>query len=242
MPNVYKRKTFKKKRPLRKNTRKPRPLTRRKRMPGPFRNFVSNDPFKPTMSVKLTYAVNKTLASGLGGTCGVEKVYRLNSLFDPDLTDGGHQPYGYDQLTPLYRHYKVNGARVEVVFTDPSEDGMACVVQIRSPTNLYDLPLTSIGQCKEQPMTVIRGINNSGKQKLKISQYIPLSTVSGLTPLQFKADIDLFSALTTANPAMSPVVAIACASERANQGASIIGRITIVYYATLYDRVVQLQS
>lgn len=35
------------------------------------------------------------------------QVWRANSLFDPDLTSGGHQPLYYDQLTAVYNEYLV---------------------------------------------------------------------------------------------------------------------------------------
>jgi hypothetical protein len=45
-------------------------------------------------------------------------VFRLNSLYDPNLTSTGHQPIGFDQIMPLYDHYCVIGARVRVTATN----------------------------------------------------------------------------------------------------------------------------
>lgn len=44
-------------------------------------------------------------------------VYKANSAFDPDSTGTGHQPYGYDQLTPLFREYSVLSSKIVVRFT-----------------------------------------------------------------------------------------------------------------------------
>jgi len=43
-------------------------------------------------------------------------VYCLNSLFDPDVTGGGHQPRGFDQWSALFGQYMVHGCKYEVRF------------------------------------------------------------------------------------------------------------------------------
>lgn len=65
-----------------------------------------------------------------------EHVFRLNSLYDPDLSGGGHQPLGFDQLSPLYTFYTVIGCRARVTMTNTDPD---------HPYNLYVFPSTSSG-------------------------------------------------------------------------------------------------
>lgn len=211
-------------------------------MSGPFRNFVSADPFRPSMSVKLRYTDTTTLLSGLNGHIGDVQTFRLNSLYDPDLSGVGTQPYGYDQLATLYRKYKVHGASIEVVFTDPDQDGMLMAIQLRNPSNVYSMAGKNVNDLREQPMTVVRTINNSGKQRVAVKQYVPISTVSGLTKLQFQADNDLFVASTTANPTAQPLFTIGVGSSRLAQNATMICRTTITYYATMYERIVHVAS
>lgn len=240
MPFRKPRKTVTKKRAP---VRRPRRRVKRKTMSGPFRNYVSADPFKPTMSVKLKYTETKTMFSGAAGLTGSLRTFRLNSLYDPNYAVGGDQPYGYDQLATLYKKYKVNGALLEVVFTDPDQDGMFVAVQLQTPS-ASDTALTnkSSAVLREQPMTVVRTIQNSGKQRAVIKQYIPLSTVSGITKLQFMADADLFSAVTTTNPVTVPRAQIAVGSNREVTNATVVCRVSITYYATLYDRITLAQS
>lgn len=59
---------------------------------------------------KLTYVNNTEIQSNLG-VIGVLK-YRANSLFDPDYTGVGHQPYGFDQWATLFNHYVVLGSKI----------------------------------------------------------------------------------------------------------------------------------
>lgn len=39
-------------------------------------------------------------------------IFRANSLFDPDQSGLGHQPYGFDQLMQWYDHYTVIGSKM----------------------------------------------------------------------------------------------------------------------------------
>lgn len=46
-----------------------------------------------------------------------EKVYNMNSLYDPDTAIGGGQPYWFDQLTAMYNRYSVTGSKLIATFT-----------------------------------------------------------------------------------------------------------------------------
>lgn len=59
-----------------------------------------------------------------------EHIMRLNSLYDPDYTYTGHQPLGYDQLSPLYTKYTVIGCRARVTLTNEGH----------APANFYLFP------------------------------------------------------------------------------------------------------
>lgn len=53
--------------------------------------------------------------------------FRANSLFDPDLTGTGHQPYGFDQWKTYYATYMVTSSRITVeciVITSPTLAGV----------------------------------------------------------------------------------------------------------------------
>lgn len=50
----------------------------------------------------------------------VGHVYRLNGLYDPDVTGAGNQPRGFDQYMTMYNKYVVLGALVNVKFLNES--------------------------------------------------------------------------------------------------------------------------
>ena len=41
----------------------------------------------------------------------------MNSLFDPDFTGTGHQPYYFDQFATIYQRYTVIGSKLTATFT-----------------------------------------------------------------------------------------------------------------------------
>lgn len=65
------------------------------------------------MVVKLPYyfLANATLAYN---TLGTTNQFKVNSIYDFDLTGGGHQPLGRDTWTNIYDYYKVLETRLHV--------------------------------------------------------------------------------------------------------------------------------
>ncbi len=235
----------------RKDKPRKRPVTKRRvskrsngssLLGGLFHNYVTGDPFKPIMYTRLRYTDNYTFTTGTAGVYGSEQIMRLNSIFDPDFTSGGHQPYGRDSLAILYNRYKVHACLMELVWTDPSEDGMVVAAQLQGPGGVYSLTGKTVNEIKEQPMSATRVVNNTGKQVVIMKQYIPIHKVIGITDLQFKADLTQYSATMPATPSLNVFARMSAASLRGNASATIICRATFTYYCQCYDRIVLSQS
>jgi len=64
-----------------------------------------------TFKTKLLYVQEFTLDPG---TYSTSQSFRANDLYDPDYTGLGHQPRGFDQLTPFYQRFYVVGSRIRV--------------------------------------------------------------------------------------------------------------------------------
>jgi hypothetical protein len=49
-------------------------------------------------------------------TVGIPNDYKfnLNSVYDPDLTSAGHQPYGFDQMAAFYTRYVVRAVQFQL--------------------------------------------------------------------------------------------------------------------------------
>ncbi len=65
--------------------------------------------------VKHAYSQIITVTSTTG-TFG-EHRFACNDMFDPDISTGGHQPMGFDQMALQYEHYVVLGSKISVSWT-----------------------------------------------------------------------------------------------------------------------------
>lgn len=211
-------------------------------MSGPFRKFLSSDPIKPRMSCKLSYSDSITLTTGTAGIYGSEQVYRLNSLFDPDLTSAGHQPLFFDQLSAMYNQYMVRGCKLELTFTDPSADGLEVAACIQNSRESYAIASKSPGTLGEQCMTVVKPLNNTGNQVTKIESYVDLRRVEGVTKTQFEGNLSQYSAVTAASPTLTPYLRFAVASLRATGGVTCVCNVRLTYYCQFWDRLIPSQS
>jgi len=73
------------------------------------------DPFPAVEKYQLRYSQTVTINPGVAAAASY--LFRANSIFDPDQSVGGHQPYGHDQLQEIYNHYCVDSATIVVTPT-----------------------------------------------------------------------------------------------------------------------------
>lgn len=85
-------------------TRPPRPRIRSQV------NLGMSIPDKMTITHKYRELVQLSTAAGGMGRYS----FSCNGMFDPNLTGTGHQPMYFDQLSALYNHYTVIGAKIKV--------------------------------------------------------------------------------------------------------------------------------
>lgn len=68
--------------------------------------------FGTSKTVRMRYRDIITLDAGLAIPALYD--FRANSVFDPDVALGGHQPMGFDQWATHYQHYTVIGSKIKV--------------------------------------------------------------------------------------------------------------------------------
>lgn len=73
---------------------------------------LARQPFPKSFVTKHRYVQTFTLDPGI--SVPATQLFRCLNIFDPDYTGTGHQPLGYDQMTPIYDHYNVLGAKIKV--------------------------------------------------------------------------------------------------------------------------------
>lgn len=96
-----------------------------RRLTSPF-GLVPGFPKKMVMRHKYTEYVNVTSTTG---TVGFYQ-YCANGMYDPNLTAAGHQPLYFDQMTAIYDHYCVTGAKIKVTFSPSTQQNVPIGVGI----------------------------------------------------------------------------------------------------------------
>ncbi len=209
-----------------------------------FSRLSAKDPFQPGQAFDFTYAEKVTLGNGAVGTFGTESVWRLNSLYDPNFTGTGHQPYGYDQCAVVYNRYKVHAATVELIFTNPTDD-MFVSAMVNSPNDTVGLTSTLPGQAMERPNVELQTLANAGTRMTRITRRFNLANVIGCSQSQFDADIQDYTGLIGANPAKVVFLRIAMADPSGVYSENAIGvnvLVRITFHSHMWDRITQAQS
>lgn len=141
----------------------------------------------------MKYADTATVA--LGGGTYAPYVMNLNSIFDPNRTGLGHQPYGHDTFQALYNRYRVISCsyRISVNSSDNATDLQLAVI----PTNEAISPST-ISEVRENPRAkyVVQAPRNIARV---ISGNVYIPSLVGRTTSQYMAD-DRYQATYGTNP------------------------------------------
>lgn len=228
-----------------------RPPGRRQQIGGlQFPGFPTwnGSAFPKSMYTWMTYEQIFGVSNGGAGTFGSDQTFRLNSVFDPDLTGVGHQPYGFDQLSGIYANYKVLRCRVSLWAQNPTDKTQGAYVgvsvQSSSDTNTpmaNKLPQT-IG---ERPNCNLIYVSGTGEQSNYSTFEIPLNEVLGLSREEFLKDVeDTCSAIGT-NPSKAALLSLAMADPG---GAASVGSVTctvrvqLQFYVQFFGLLVQASS
>jgi len=80
----------------------------------PRRAILPSSGFPAKKLVRMRYCTTITLVSATNNLAYWN--FRANSIFDPDATGTGHQPYSHDLWNQIYNHYRVVGSKIRVQF------------------------------------------------------------------------------------------------------------------------------
>lgn len=150
---------------------------------------VPRGPIAPRTIVRLKYHEN--FASD--GTT-FDYVWNLNSLFDPNRTGTGHQPYGYDQYTALYARYRVFKVYYTLITCTPTA---GAVYQVSVGASNDSSTVTNASLAAESPNYVTKILSNA--MPITFRGCWDLPRVNGTTAAVYKAD-DRFQANYNASP------------------------------------------
>lgn len=210
---------------------KKRMIRRARRAPNTVR-VRSTLGFPDRMITKLEYRT-----AGIYNFAGstIRYDYNLNSIFDPEVALGGHQPLWTDQYQAIYNKYRVFKCLYKITITALSTGGTpARYVALSSAQPTSALPAT-IGDAWEQNRTGNK-VLPSGPDKLTVVKgVIYLPRLQGQTPTEFKGD-DGNSAPLIANPTNPAILRTMLESVNGNPTEYSFD-IQLTYFVEFFDRV-----
>lgn len=131
---------------------------------SPLNNFNSPyfDPFPAIGKYRLRYSATPVVTFDAPVGYGLQ-TYRANSIYDPDYTGVGHQPYGHDTLQSLYNHYVVDACRIYVTPVTGNTDCITGIAVTDDPVSIV-----SVSGVREQKGTtvMVNGADGAPKQRL----------------------------------------------------------------------------
>jgi len=184
----------------------------------------SAGPFAPKTICRLKYT--DTLRAS---NSAFDQTYRLNSLFDPDYTHGGHQPMGRDQYALLYNKYRVFACHYRIkAMTNDAGTILIGVIANNTLTAFEDTTF------KEQKGCSVKMIQQGCPATFTGRVYLP--KINGVTRETYASD-DRFAAEQDANPAESFGLHICCfdASDFVPATAAVWYQVTLIYHVEQFD-------
>lgn len=164
--------------------------------------------------------------------------FNINSLYDPDRTGTGHQPYGFDQLAGIYNRYRVISCSYQITaYSAGAFNGPLRIVTI--PTNEATAGWNNVSEVIENPrakwITQVPG----GEQKvLKGKVYIP--SLMGRTRQQYMAD-DRFQAQVSVSPSELAILNIG-GGTMLDSSTDILLSVSLQFKVEFFDIKNQAQS
>lgn len=205
-----------------------------------FGNIFSDRTFPSTMYMQHKYCgVHTFQVENITGSIGAVHQYRLNSLYDPDATIGGHQPQGFDQMAAIYMKYNVYKTHVKIRILNATDSTNCLCVQVKPMGGSYTMASTTPDvACETANIIVIDGQKenpSTWEQTFYIGQIegVPNSGVTG--------DIS-YSAAINGNPALVPTLNLACGNWNAVVNTSIRVAVELTYYARWFNNISFAQS
>lgn len=184
------------------------------------------------MVLRMKYVDNIVL-SGVGGA---SRVFRLNSIYDPDTSiTTGHQPLGYDQWNTFYAKYRVFKANVTIKATNASSNS-ADTEQIGMVAFNNNIPISTADDFYEQPHCKKSLLSGRGGMDRAIMTYsVDCPRIVGMAPVVYKSTSTTAS-LFGSNPLEQVNLAILTRPIDGQSTSLVNVEVSITYFVELFDR------
>lgn len=197
-------------------------------------------PFAQRYIAKMKYSEQLKVTGPTGGGLANFR-FNLNSIFDPNRSGIGHQPYGYDQLSGLYNRYRVIKCSYVISGINNAADGDSYSIIAAVASNDAINVTGGLAEVIENPRAkFVTQAPQAPLRMLKGSVYLP--SLVGRNKTQYMAD-DRYQATFGSDPNELAILNIfAGAIDGETQTNTMTLTVTLHYTVEVFDVKNQMQS
>lgn len=201
--------------------------------------YLKRGPVNDAFFTKHRYVDTITLSTEtVTGLMGPTHLFRLNSLYDPDLTGTGHQPSGFAEMTAMYNKYCVYGVSCSLSIGNSSDANTLLGYWVQSSSNtlqMVGMNATQIGESPGQSAIFTETQNQTSAWRTVDLGYMSIASIQGRTTQQIFAE-DNFAANYTSNPVTVPLLQLSAGSVTLQANKSISVRVEFVFHTKWNQR------
>lgn len=188
-------------------------------------------PSKYIIKMKYVETYQQTLTAAIPNTYS----WNINSIYDPNESGTGHQPYGHDTLQTMFNRYRVFACKWRVtIFPISTTSNFQMVV---TPSNDNSTP-SDTDQVSERPRAVTKLVNYLGGQPTVFKGKISLPRLQGQTSRQYRNNENTQAQFGT-NPSERCYLNIHALSS---SNLTYRAHVMLIYYVECFDPVMLPQS
>lgn len=178
------------------------------------------DPFPPMQRAILRYCDDFSFNAGQATVA--HQLFRANSIFDPDASGIGHQPYGHDEYSRIYNHYRVDKCIITATSGSTGTNNVMGI-GVQSDATLVASP-TAI---RERKGTTFATLSSYAQPAKLTSVWTRKST--------FPVDADGYTAQFGSNPDEEVFFDVFTCGNGITDPGTIAITVTMTFYVTMYE-------
>lgn len=191
----------------------------------------------------LRYVETFSLTTGAAGIIGSVQSMTLNSLYDPNQTGTGHQPYGFDQLSSFYNKFIVHKCRYRLLCTTIGGTPEIGVCFQVVPTGSSTITGISLDAATEKSMCTVFPVGPSGNDRARLVQgSVQMHQVFGIKKAQYADNLTAYAGSSSGNPSQAAYLIIGCGSYSGTAGESLSVQVILDFDAEFFDPIQMAQS
>lgn len=214
---------------------------KKRRMRGRTRVWATRQPGLIVADKTITSLTYSSAVAYAPGVDQEDRIFNINSIFDPDRSGVGHQPQGRDQYAAFYNRYRVLKCSWDVTMAPQTAGGSynCIVLPSNDATSIAGINQDNAIEspwAKYKTASVYSTTAGVGPLPLRIRGSIRMSKLYGVSEKTLRDD-DRYAAEMSASPAELAVLHVLTTSALAASTINYHLIVKLVYEVEMFDRV-----